>query len=704
MPSFDAAKNLLFGLLAMQIGLVTQEALLGAFRVWIHDKSKDLADLLIDRGHFDRADRDAIDILVAHHLGRHGGDAAKSLSSLSAEQTLRRKLADLGDSDVEASIAFVRTASTEADFDRTATQSVGAATAEGQRFRILRGHAQGGLGAVYVALDAELNREVALKQILEDHADDEDSRQRFVVEAEVTGGLEHPGIVPVYGLGTYADGRPYYAMRLIRGDSLKQVIRQFHEDPELNRYPGLRSLRLRALLRHFIDVCNAIHYAHSRGVLHRDIKPSNIVIGKFGETLVVDWGLAKATGHSDPQAGEQTLIPASSGDSAETLPGSALGTPPYMSPEQAIGNIAGLGPASDVYSLGATLYHILCGAAPFGGDDVAAIIQGVIRGDFPRPRMRKPSIDVALEAVCLKAMARLPHERYMSAKALADDVERWMADEPVSAFRDSRARRTARWSRRHAAIVTGGGAILLSAAVAMAGVTWLTTQQNHRLEQARNETTRQKEQAVTGKAMASRAVREMLEQVSRKDLLNVPQAEGLRVKLAERAVEFYREFDRLQPNDPDTRFELARVEEQVASLYRMIDKYDLATAGYTSAIRILGGLVARDPAEENYRELLANTEDQIGEMIKMRGGADAEAEPHYRDAVRLAAELLKRALRIRAFNRWWHVRTMTLPTCSRMPVVISRLSRWQDEPPPRRFHIGRVCRLSPTPRNMHLTG
>src|SRR5262249_40114765 len=158
------------------------------------------------------------------------------------------------------------------DADRTASYAVGTATSDGQRFRVLRPHAKGGLGAVFVALDAELHREVALKQILDGHADDLTSRSRFLLAAEITGGLEHPGIVPVYGLGTYADGRPYYAMRFIKGDSLKEAADRFLADESLKGDPGRRSLELRKLLRRFIDVCNAIEYAHSRGVLHRDIK------------------------------------------------------------------------------------------------------------------------------------------------------------------------------------------------------------------------------------------------------------------------------------------------------------------------------------------------------------------------------------------------------------------------------------------------
>ena len=157
-----------------------------------------------------------------------------------------------------------------------------------------------------VAVDEELHREVALKELRHRHVQDRDSRDRFQMEAELTGSLEHPGIVPVYGQGQYADGRPFYAMRLIRGETFKSAIKRYHQAGPAGRTVSRWNLEFRQLLSRFIDVCNTIHYAHSRGVLHRDLKPSNIMLGKYGETLVVDWGLAKPTSGSEKYTARQT--------------------------------------------------------------------------------------------------------------------------------------------------------------------------------------------------------------------------------------------------------------------------------------------------------------------------------------------------------------------------------------------------------------
>ena len=638
MPRPDLDRELLFGLLAVQTGLVDREALVEALRAWTLDRSRSLADLLAERGALLPARREILEGLIAGHVAAHGGDPTRSLAAVVVGQSTLESLRAIADPDLDATLEPAGSEPTEAFAgERAATFRVGPKGGGDARFRVIRLHARGGLGAVFVALDSELNREVALKQILDRHADDPASRSRFLLEAEITGGLEHPGIVPVYGLGHHDDGRPYYAMRFIKGDSLKEAIADHHRPRPAaagSTAGNSRELDLRKLLRRFVDVCNAIEYAHRRGVLHRDLKPGNVMVGKYGETLVVDWGLAKALGQAGPDEpeSERALAPSHSSGTAETLPGSALGTPSYMSPEQADGDLARIGPRSDVYSLGATLYCLLTGHPPFEGPEAAAILHLVRRGMMTPPRGRDPSIDRGLEAVCLKAMALDPSARYPTPASLAEEVERWMADEPVAAYPEPRARRLARWARRHTPLVASAGAVLAASIIALGLILWLVAGHNRRLEAANGETR-------AAGAMAHKAVRTMLDDVASTDLLNIPQGEPVRVALAERALAFYRDFGKLHPGDLAFGLEHARVEEQVASLYRMTGQYARARVEYASAIARLEGLRRADPGSTAVLDFLSYTEGQFAESIRMGEGTDAEAEPHYREAAQVAEGL-----------------------------------------------------------------
>jgi serine/threonine protein kinase/tetratricopeptide (TPR) repeat protein len=377
----------------------------------------------------------------------------------------------------------------EPDVDGGPMAAGGGPTAVPGRFVILRRHARGGLGEVFVAYDKELHREVALKEIRPDRADDGESRARFVLEAEITGSLEHPGIVPVYGLGEFGGGRPFYAMRFVQGDSLKAAIERFHAADGPARDTGERALALRDLLRRFIDLCNAIAYAHSRGVLHRDIKPGNVMLGKYGETLVVDWGLAKVIGRAEGGAGivaERALRPASAGGSTPTVAGSALGTPAFMSPEQAAGQLDRLGPRSDIYGLGATLYCLLTGRAPLddGDGDTGERLRRARAGEIPAPRQVKREVPPALEAICRKAMARVLEDRYESAKLMADDVEHWLADEPVDAWREPVTTRTRRWAKRHRTPMTAAVVALAAGVIGLVALTIVEKRANDQLSAA----------------------------------------------------------------------------------------------------------------------------------------------------------------------------------------------------------------------------
>jgi tetratricopeptide (TPR) repeat protein/tRNA A-37 threonylcarbamoyl transferase component Bud32 len=652
-------QDLLFGLLALQNGLIDQDQLLAAFRARTRDRGRDLAGHLEALGHLADDDRAAVEAMVALHLKRSGGDVERSLASLPVGRSTRERLESCGDPELTRSLGGHGRRSTEVggnddevgtNPDRTATSAVGTATSGGQRFRVLRPHARGGLGAVFVAMDGELNREVALKQILEHHADDPVSRTRFLLEAEITGGLEHPGIVPVYGLGAHDDGRPYYAMRFVRGDSLKEAIEQFHKDEALKSHPGRRALELRKLLRRFLDVCNAIEYAHSRGVLHRDIKPGNVIVGRHGETLVVDWGLAKPTGKAEYGDGERTLRPASSSGSAETLLGAALGTPAYMSPEQARGDLDALGPRSDVYSLGATLYSLLTGRPPFEGQDVGAVLRAVQKGEFPAPRELDRTIPGALEAVCLKAMATEPEARYATAAALADDLEHWLADEPVAAYRrEPLGERVGRWSRRHRGWVQAGVAgLVVVAVVAVAAAFQIDAArraaEEAQLQASRNEieARRNLEVATRNLRLAQDVVRDSFHKIAGSTLAEIPQGGPLRRELARIALDYNDRFLEIDPKNRDVRWDVADINQTVGRLFAGANQPETAMAHLTRARDLMRALVTESDGllphyRWEYRDMLGRICLEASIALRNRGRFD-DARPYIEEGLAAIAE------------------------------------------------------------------
>ncbi len=573
----SAAESLLFGLLALQNNFIDRDGLLAAFNAWVADKTKPLGQILLDRGALSPARYALLEQLVREHIQQHGCDPERSLAELRVVPEVRDRLEQVADLELQCSLLSVgpEASGGGAQDDGSATvdwsgQAEGA-DPEG-RFQIVRFHKRGGLGEVYVARDSQLHRIVALKRIQSAPAADQDKRARFVVEAEITGRLEHPGIVPVYSLGTFDDGRPFYAMRFIRGDNLEAAIDQFHQDEQAGREAGARTLALQKLLRRFLDVCNAIAYAHSRGVVHRDLKPGNIMLGKYGETLVVDWGLAKSVGRPEPAPAsatldDRTLVPESGSDRRRTLQGDLLGTPAYMSPEQAAGRIDQLGPASDVYSLGATLYCLLTGGPPFERQAIAELLPKVERGAFAPPRQVRGSIDPALEAICLKAMKTDPAQRYPSPRSLADDVEHWLADEPVGAYAEPAMARARRWMRHHPSRVTAVAVLLLSTVVGLTIGTVLLNRSNRLLAQQTQRAEKATKAANDSAQMARNAVDTYFTRVSEEKLLKEPPLQPLRKELLSLALKYYLGFIEQRANDPNVRKELADAYMRAGNVY-----------------------------------------------------------------------------------------------------------------------------------------
>ena len=311
------------------------------------------------------------------------------------------------------------------------------------RYLLTQLQGRGGMGEVWLGEDTHLGRHIAIKKLRSGRTK---QIERFVLEAQITGRLEHPSIVPLHDFVSPADSDPFYVMKFITGVSFKDAIRSFHATKQSPDWPA--SVQFRKLLEAFLAVCRAVAYAHSQQVLHRDIKPDNIMLGGFGETLLVDWGLAKIAGSEEHLPTGYSRLNSSASSSA-TCVGTVLGTPPYMSPEVAAGRMSDVDERTDVYLLGATLYELLTGRAPRTGSSTDEILD-LARTTPPKPpRAIDTQIPRALEAICQRAMAHEKSQRYESALSLADDMERILADQPVSAYREPALRRAWRWARRH---------------------------------------------------------------------------------------------------------------------------------------------------------------------------------------------------------------------------------------------------------------
>ncbi len=363
---------------------------------------------------------------------------------------------------------------------RTNHSSIGSSLVD-LRYKVVRELGRGGMGRVLLVHDSRIRRQVALKDLLGSEGVDSGTDpcrpsariNRFLREIRLSGHLEHPSIVPIYDQGE-SDGRPYYTMRYIQGRSFSDALKACGS-------PGERL----SLLPHFRDVCNAMAYAHSRNIIHRDLKPANVVLGEFGETMVVDWGLARMKGDSDEadsRLAEELRHLQQDEDDSQTVFGTALGTPAYMAPEQALGQLDRIDHQSDIYSLGAMLYEILTGAPPFTGGPIHHLLYRVV-SEPPEPvRVRAPEAPAELAAIAEKALQKEKTDRYESCTTMAADLSAWLSGEKVSTYNYSNWEILSRFVRRNRALVAAASLALI-ALIATAALTTRAWRQESRTRQ-----------------------------------------------------------------------------------------------------------------------------------------------------------------------------------------------------------------------------
>ncbi len=432
MPGEQSNEQLLVAVLAVQLEFADSDRVMAAAAAWMTDRSRSLAERLEADGLISKERRGMLEAMVREAVRAHGGDSHKTMASLGGAEMVRQTFAGSIVLEPGGDIRIATPAA--AGKDESGAGEITPMCAG--RYELGAEHGRGGQARVLLAFDKHIGREIAWKEVLPQgivsYSKDGKSASarsgpavRFLREARITAQLEHPNIVPVYEVGRRDDGQAYYTMRLVHGKTLARAIAECNSPADRMR-----------LLSHFADLCHAVAFAHSRGVIHRDIKPDNVMVGEFGETVVLDWGLAKVEGKQDFRQTEierqaRLRHQTSAGD---TIEGAALGTPAYMSPEQAEGLVDEIDERSDVWGLGAVLYEILTGHPPFMGETPYEIIGRVMKEKVVPVREIRPEAPAELVAVAECALRKEKRKRYGSVREMTADVTAYMTGERVGAY------------------------------------------------------------------------------------------------------------------------------------------------------------------------------------------------------------------------------------------------------------------------------
>jgi serine/threonine-protein kinase len=486
----DTDRNLLFAVLALQADLIDREQFVQACTLWAARKDAPIADLLVRQGWLTPEDCADVERLLDRKLKQHGGDVQASLAE-AAGPGARSALSTVGDADVASSLAGLT-----GPYVPSPPAGAGDGCDAAGRNVLYEEIGRGGIGRVLRGRDPQLRRDLAVKVLRDEYRDDANVQRRFVEEAQIGGQLQHPGLVPVYELGRFADRRPYFTMKLVKGRTLAELLK---ERPEQARLLGI-----------FEQVCQTVAYAHSKGVIHRDLKPSNVMVGAFGEVQVMDWGLAKILScrDDDPEATTAgTVIRTLRSDSTEEEDGQTgvVGTPAYMAPEQARGEVEAVDGRADVFGLGAILCVILTGQPPYvGGAEVAMIQASLAEVTDAFARLDQCGADAELVALCKACLAPRREDRPREAGAVAARMAAYQAAvrERLRRAELERAAAEARAvaERRAQRLTVGLAAVLLLLVTGGGGGAWWA-QHQQQLREAAEAQRRQEADAEVARAM-----------------------------------------------------------------------------------------------------------------------------------------------------------------------------------------------------------
>lgn len=533
-------------------------------------------------------------------------------------------------------------------------------------FRILREIGRGGMGVVYEAEQMSLGRKVAVKVLPFAAVLDSRQLQRFKNEAQAAASLHHSHIVPVYSVGCER-GVHYYAMQFVPGQTLAEAIEALKWRPgegtladgdsapnalhSANRQSacptqpiaGISTSRgiasnefFRSAARLGVDVAEALDYAHQQGVVHRDIKPLNLILDEHGDAWITDFGLARFDASG-----------------SLTITGDLLGTLRYMSPEQAAAERAVVDQRTDVYSLGATLYELLTLEPAFAASSRQELLRRIISDEPRAPRRLNPALPPELETIVLKAMAKQPAARYATAQAFADDLRRYLADQPIAARRPTPLERLRKWSRRHASlaasITLSALAMLLLAVISLAIGYLAVTREQSRTAQALEEAKQGREAAAAEREQADAHLRQALDAIERmlgrvgdEQLRWEPQSEPIRRRLLDDAIEFYEAFSRHATADSVLRRQTARIEHRIGNIHSRLGELEPAERRLRRALAEYEKLTAEHPEQPEGYLGAAEAATDLGAILRYVPGRERDAENAHRRSVEMRRRLAQR--------------------------------------------------------------